>query len=163
MQAWRAGAATGIATVTDGPCEACVHGARRRSALPPPDERALLTSPEAAADVLEPWLAGHDRERCVVLLLDTKHRLIDTRLVSIGTIDHTFMSPREILRDALLGNAAAIIVGHNHPSGDVTPSPDDRAVTRRLAAAAGTVGVDLLDHVVVGGGRWASLARLGAV
>lgn len=99
----------------------------------------------------------------MLLLLDTKHRLLDTTLVSIGTIDHTFMNPREILRDALLGNAAAIIVGHNHPSGDVTPSPDDRAVTTRLAAAARTVGIELLDHLVVGGGRWASLARLGVV
>lgn len=114
-------------------------------------------------DVLEPWLVGHDRERCVAALLDTKHRLLDVIVVSVGTLDHTFMNPREILRDALLGNAAAIVVGHNHPSGDPQPSPDDRAVSRRLTEAAAAVGIDVLDHVVVGSTSWVSMARLGAL
>ncbi|MDX1511456.1 MAG: JAB domain-containing protein [Nitriliruptorales bacterium] len=161
--AWRSGVAIGVAPVAGRACEHCAREQAQGAAERPLPDRPLLTSPEAAAAVLQPWLGGHDRERCVLLLLDTKHRLLDTTLVSIGTIDHTFMNPREILRDALLGNAAAIIVGHNHPSGDVTPSPDDRAVTTRLAAAARTVGIELLDHLVVGGGRWASLARLGVV
>ena len=127
------------------------------------DERAYVTSPEAAADVLMPLLAGRDRERCVALLLDTRHRLLEAVTVSVGSIDHTFMSPREVYRDALRGNAAAVVLGHNHPSGDATPSRDDEAVTRRLAAAGDMIGIELLDHLVVGDGRWTSLARRGHV
>lgn len=127
----------------------------------PIEQRLLVASPEAAADVLVPLFHGADREQCRAVLLDTKHRLLDTVLVSVGSVDHTFMSPREILRDALLANASALVVAHNHPSGDPEPSRDDEAVTRRLAGAADVVGVELLDHLVVAGGRWTSLARRG--
>lgn len=134
-------------------------------ACSPADEEArpLVTSPEAAAALLVPELGGRDRERCVALLLDTRHRLLELRTVSIGSIDHTFMSPREVFRDALLANAAAVVLGHNHPSGDPTPSRDDERVTRRLAKAAEVIGIDLLDHLVVGAGCWTSLARAGAI
>ncbi len=138
-----------------GPCPACAD--------PVADERPLVTSPEAAAAVLVPLLADRDREACVALLLDTRHRLLETTTVSVGSIDHTFMSPREVFRDALLGNAAALVLGHNHPSGDATPSRDDERVTRRLAEAAEVIGIDLLDHLVVGAGRWTSLARGGTL
>ena len=127
----------------------------------PGDERPLVTSPEAAAAVLVPRLSGRDREACLALLLDTRHRLLEVRTISIGSIDHTFMSPREVFRDALDGNAAALVLGHNHPSGDAEPSRDDERVTRRLAKAAELIGVELLDHLVVGDGRWTSLARRG--
>ena len=127
------------------------------------EDRALVTSPEGAAGVLVPLLAGRDRERCVAVLLDTRHRVLETVTVSVGSIDHTFMSPREVFRDALLGNAAALVLGHNHPSGDATPSRDDERVTRRLGEAAELIGVDLLDHLVVGDGRWTSLARRGVL
>lgn len=122
-----------------------------------------VSSPELAAEVLVPLLADRDRERCVAALLDTKHRVLDTVTVSIGSLDRTFMAPREILRDALLANAAAIVVAHNHPSGDPEPSADDERVTRRLVSAGRTVGVEVLDHLVVGGDRWVSLARRGLV
>lgn len=129
----------------------------------PPGERPEVTSPEAAVDVLAPLLVGRDRESCVAALLDTKHRLLDVVTVSVGSIDHTFMSPREVYRDALLANAAAIVVAHNHPSGAPEPSADDRAVTARLVRAGEMIGVELLDHLVVADGGWVSLARLGAV
>jgi DNA repair protein RadC len=146
---------TAYALAVPDPCPAC--------AAPAADERPLVTSPEAAASVLVPLLADEDRERCVALLLDTRHRLIDDVVVSVGSIDHTFMSPREVFRDALLGNAAAIVLGHNHPSGDANPSRDDERVTRRLADAAEVIGIDLLDHLVIGRGCWTSLARHGAL
>ncbi|HEX2027948.1 MAG TPA: DNA repair protein RadC, partial [Nitriliruptorales bacterium] len=123
--------------------------------------RPQVTSPEAAADLLVPMLEGLDREHCLTLNLDTKHRLIATTTVSIGSIDHTFMSPREIYRDALLHRAAAIVVAHNHPSGDPEPSRDDELVTRRLGQAGELVGVEVLDHLVVGHQRWVSLSRRG--
>jgi DNA repair protein RadC len=99
----------------------------------------------------------------VAVMLDTKHRALEAVLVSVGSIDHTFMSPREIMRDALLANAAATVLAHNHPSGDPEPSRDDERVTRRLVDAGRLVGVEVLDHLVIGGGGWVSLARRGLV
>jgi DNA repair protein RadC len=83
--------------------------------------------------------------------------------ISVGSIDHTFMAPREVFRDALLANASAVVLAHNHPSGDPEPSRDDELVTRRLVRAGELVGVEVLDHLVVGGERWVSLARRGVV
>lgn len=128
-----------------------------------PGGRAQLATPDDAAVVLAPLLRGHDRELCVLAALDTKHRLLAVDTVSVGTADHTFMGPREIYRDALLAGASAVVVAHNHPSADATPSADDRQVTRRLAQAGATLGVELLDHLVIGDPDWASLARLGVV
>ncbi|WP_245617720.1 JAB domain-containing protein [Nitriliruptor alkaliphilus] len=123
--------------------------------------RDELTSPEAAAAVLMPHLAGLDREACVAAYLDTKHRLLTVELVSLGSIDHTFMSPRDVYRGALLANAAALVLAHNHPSGDPEPSRDDQLLTRRLTRAGELIGIDLLDHLVVAGDQWISLARRG--
>jgi DNA repair protein RadC len=128
-----------------------------------PEHRVEITSPEAAAEILVPMLQSQDREHCVTLNLDTKHRLLATTTVSIGSVDHTFMSPREVFRDALLHGASAVVIAHNHPSGDATPSRDDELVTRRLGRAGDIVGVEVLDHMVIGHQRWTSLARRGAL
>lgn len=141
----------------------CSGGCADRWAAPHPGGRAVLTSPEAAAEVLVPGLAGADRERCLSAVLDTKHRLLAVVTVSVGSLDRTFMSPREVFRDALLHNAAALVLAHNHPSGDPEPSRDDEQVTRRLVRAGELVGIQVLDHLVVGGTRWVSLARRGVV
>lgn len=131
--------------------------------LPDIDERPQVAAPETAADLLLPELHARDRERCVAVLLDTKHRLLELVTVSVGSVDHTFMGPREVFRDALVANASALVLAHNHPSGDPEPSRDDELVTRRLVSAGELVGVDVLDHLVVGGDRWISLARRGLV
>jgi DNA repair protein RadC len=128
-----------------------------------PADRPEITSPEAAADVLQPMLQDLDREHCITLNLDTKHRLLATTTVSIGSVDHTFMSPREVFRDALHHGAAAIVIAHNHPSGDAQPSRDDERITRRLGQAGDILGVEVLDHLVIGHERWVSLARRGAL
>lgn len=157
--AWAQGPADGRLTEVE-PCGSCAPGAF----VPPDiDQRPAVTSPDAAAEILQPLVRGADRERCVAALLDTKHRLLRTVTVSVGSLDHTFMSPREVLRDALLANAAAVVLAHNHPSGDPEPSRDDELITRRLVRAAEVVGIDLLDHLVIGGSRWVSLARRGVL
>ncbi len=156
--AWSRGATSGQITV-DGCPGACGRRFHPDAAATRPE----VVSPEAAATLLVPLLSGADRERCVAGLLDTKHRLLELVTVSVGSLDHTFMSPREVFRDALLANAAALVLGHNHPSGDPEPSRDDELVTRRLVRAGELVGVEVLDHLVVGGDRWVSLARRGAV
>lgn len=140
----------------------CIDCARETK-LAPIDERLETTNPDAAADIFTGMIGNKDREHCLAIMLDTKHRVIEVATVSIGNVDHTFMSPREILRDALLVNASAIILGHNHPSGDPDPSRDDEMVTRRIVQAGELMGIDVLDHVVVGGTRWVSLARRGMV
>lgn len=145
---------------------ACPHCAAERARVyrpGAPEERIEITSPEAAAELLMPMLQDLDREHCLTLNLDTKHRLIATTTISIGSVDHTFMSPREVFRDALLHGATAVVIAHNHPSGDAEPSRDDELVTRRLGKAGDLVGIDVLDHVVVGHRRWVSLARRGAL
>jgi DNA repair protein RadC len=134
-----------------------------RTLVLPDASGARIGDPESIADLLVPVIGASDREHCVAVLLDTKHRVLDTVTVSIGSLDHTFMSPREIMRDALLANAAATVLAHNHPSGDPQPSGDDERVTRRLVEAGRLVGVEVLDHLVLGGGSWVSLARRGLV
>lgn len=128
-----------------------------------PEDRELLSTPEAAAEIACTMIGSLDREACVLLALDTQHRIIRAELISMGTVTNTFMAPREILRAALLAGATAIIVAHNHPSGSPEPSTDDERVTRRLASAGEIVGIELLDHLVVSGERWVSLARKGMV
>jgi len=139
-------------------CDRC----RREVALPTLDG-VRLSDPDEVAGFIVPLIGGADREHCLAIELDTKHRVLRASTVSIGSIDHTFMTPHGIFRDALIGNAAALILAHNHPSGDPEPSRDDERVTRRLAEAGRLLGVEVLDHLVVGGGSWVSLARRGLV
>lgn len=155
---WRGGPAAGRAAVAPGAGCRC-----RGAAFLPGDieERPEVTSPEAAAELLAGVVGASDRERCVVALLDVKHRLLDVVTVSLGSLDHTFMAPREIMRDALLANAAALVLAHNHPSGDPEPSRDDETVTARLVEAGHLMGITVLDHLVIGGSRWVSMARRG--
>jgi DNA repair protein RadC len=145
------------------PCPACAAEAQRLFRPGDPAARPQVARPEDAAALVIPFLIGRDREHCLLVTLDVKHRLIGVQTVSVGTADHTFMAPREVFRDALLAGASAVFVAHNHPSGDSTPSADDRQITRRLAQAGAVLGVDLLDHLVIGDPEWVSLARLGVL
>lgn len=112
--------------------------------------RKKVSSPVTAASVLHEYLDGADREHFVVLLLDTQHHIIGIHTVTVGTLDSSLIHPREIFKPAILANAAAIILAHNHPSGDPTPSAEDRAVTRQLATAGQLIGIRVLDHVIIG-------------
>jgi DNA repair protein RadC len=121
-----------------------------------------VSDPDTAGALFGRVIGDADREYALALHLDTKHRPLALRLISVGSLDHTFLAPREIYRSALLDNAAAVIIAHNHPSGDPEPSRDDERVTRRIAEAGRTVGVELLDALVIGAdGRWVSMARRG--
>ena len=91
-----------------------------------------------------------DREKFRILLLDTKHKVIGIHTVSIGSLTVSIVHPREVYKAAILANAAAIIGIHNHPSGNPDPSPEDHALTKRLAEAGNILGITLLDHVVIG-------------
>jgi DNA repair protein RadC len=123
-------------------------------------ERPQIMRPADAAELLAPRLAHFEHERSVVLLLDRRHRVLREVVVGLGGIAHAPMEPREIFAVALREpGVAAVLVAHNHPSGDPTPSPEDRAVTHRLAEAAATLGIEFVDHVIVASGGWSSLRR----
>lgn len=94
--------------------------------------------------------ADRDREAFIVLLLDVKHRVIAEEVVTIGILDGSLVHPREVFKAAIVANAAAIIIAHNHPSGDPAPSGQDREVTRRLRKAGEILGIPVVDHVIVG-------------
>lgn len=127
----------------------------------PVAQSRALTTPRESAELLMPLLQDESCEVFVLLLLSTRHRVLAYHEVSRGTLDSTLVHPREVFKAAILGNAAAVILSHVHPSGDPTPSADDRELTRRLTAAGTLLGIDVLDHIVVGHGRYVSFKELG--
>jgi DNA repair protein RadC len=111
-----------------------------------------LRSSVDAATLLRTYLGPVDREHFVIILLDRKNKMIGIHTVSIGSLTASIVHPREVFKVAILSNAAAVILGHNHPSGDQQPSQEDRALTKRLKEGGKLLGIDVLDHVVIGDG-----------
>jgi DNA repair protein RadC len=127
-------------------------------------ERKRVSHPAIAAEVLWQYLDGADREHFVVLLLDTQNQIIGIHTVTVGTLDASLVHPREVFKPAILANAGSIVIAHNHPSGDPAPSAEDRAVTRQLVSAGATVGIEILDHIIVGEApRYYSFMETGAL
>jgi len=125
-------------------------------------ERPRLTTPQEAARVLAQYVGESDREQFVVALLTVRHRLIGLHTVSVGCLTSSLVHPREVFKPALLASAAALVVAHNHPSGDPEPSAEDIALTRRLVSAGTLLGIEVLDHVILGeDGRHVSLKERG--
>jgi DNA repair protein RadC len=128
----------------------------------PLSARAVIRHPQDAVTLFSDLLREWDREVFAILLLDTKNTVLGLHVVSIGTLDSALVSPREVFKAALLASAASIILAHNHPSGDPTPSPEDKAVTKRLYDAGQLLQIDVLDHLVIGeSGQFRSLKQLG--
>jgi DNA repair protein RadC len=152
-------AVKGVGTVKAVQIAACVELGRRLAAEP--RERQAICAPDEAAEILMPRLRDAGKENFVALLLDSKNRLIRVAEVSVGSLDSSIVHPREVFNHAIAGSAASIIVAHNHPSGDPTPSPEDRQVTARLVEAGKLLGIDVVDHLIIGDGRWVSLRELG--
>ena len=129
-------------------------------------ESPLLDTPERIADLLREESRPQDVEQFRVVLLNTRRRLIGLETISQGTLDTLLVHPREVFKRAIAANASAVVLVHNHPSGDPTPSADDRAVTRQLVDAGRLLDVPVYDHVVIGGGggeggRYVSFAEAG--
>jgi DNA repair protein RadC len=129
----------------------------RRALAAPRLTRPRLGSAAAVGAYLLPRHGGHREERFGVLLLDTKHRVIRAVVVSLGTLDASLVHPREVFRTAAEHSAASVVLFHNHPSGDPTPSAEDVWLTRRLAQAGDLMGIAVVDHVVLGDGCWHSV------
>jgi DNA repair protein RadC len=135
----------------------------RRTLTHAPSARIQLRTPHEAATYLMPAFGSRPVEQFGVVLLDTKHRVLRTSVLAIGTLNSTVVQPRDVFREAALGSAAAVVVFHNHPSGDPSPSPDDVELTRRLAAAGTLMGVDVVDHIILGDVRYCSFKEMGKI
>jgi DNA repair protein RadC len=133
----------------------------RRSLLDRSDERFQITSPAYAAGLLLHEMNGLDQERLIVITLDTKNRVLSQETLYIGNVNTSVVRVAEIFRPAIRQNASAIIVSHNHPSGDPSPSPEDVRVTHQIVEAGKLLDIDVLDHLVVGDHRYISLKERG--
>lgn len=131
-----------------------------RARLP---DAAAITRPQDAADLLMEELRHLREEHFVVLFLNTKNRVIGRQTLSIGSLNASVVHPREVYRAAIRRSSASILCAHNHPSGDPQPSAEDIQLTRRLAEAGELVGIELLDHIVIGDNRFVSLKELGCL
>jgi DNA repair protein RadC len=126
-----------------------------------PTYESRIRSSANAYNVLREYLADTDREVFSVLCLDRKNGVIGLNTVSIGSLTASVVHPREVFKPAILSNASSVILTHNHPSGDPLPSQEDRALTVRLFQAGKLLGIDVLDHIIVGDGRYFSFADEG--
>ena len=133
----------------------------RRLMAETPEERWQIRAPSDAAHVLMPRLGHASREQLVVLVLDTRNRVLHEEILYSGTLNTSIVRIAEVFGVAMQHNAAAIIVAHNHPSGDPNPSPEDVALTRRLVDAGKLMEISVLDHVVIGLNRYVSLRERG--
>ncbi|HYT66188.1 MAG TPA: DNA repair protein RadC [Vicinamibacterales bacterium] len=133
----------------------------RRSLMRRRELRPQILTALDAAKLIVPQFGSLPVEQFGVLLLDTKHRVLRTTRLSIGTLDASIVHPREVFRAAAAGGAAAIVLFHNHPSGDPSPSEDDVALTKRLVRAGDLMGIAVLDHIIVAENAFASLRERG--
>jgi DNA repair protein RadC len=124
-------------------------------------ERAQIKTARAAAELLLPQYGNRPVEQFGVLLLDTKRRVLRTVVLSVGTLDASIVHPRDVFGAAASAGAAAVVLFHNHPSGDPKPSKDDVALTRRLAAAGVLMGIDVIDHLILADVRYYSFIEEG--
>lgn len=128
----------------------------RRIASAKPLEKIHLSCPQEAAEFLMPRLRYAIKEQFVVVLLNSKNKVIGTEVVSEGSLSNSIVHPREVFVPALLQHAAAIMVAHNHPSGEPSPSLEDRELTSMLVRSGKVLGIPLVDHIIIGDGNYYS-------
>ena len=133
----------------------------RRMAKTRMEEQALIRRPQDAAMLVMESMRYYKREHFVCLFLNIKNKVLAQETISIGTLDASLVHPREVFRAAIRHGCASVICIHNHPSGDPTPSHEDIAITRRLMEAGELVGIEVLDHIVIGDKRYVSLKEQG--
>ncbi len=133
----------------------------RRVATDAREPRQTISAPQDVCDLLAEEIRNAKREIVFALLLDSKNHVLKVVTVSIGSLNTSVIHPREVFTEAVAISAASIIVAHNHPSGDPTPSAEDRAVSSRLCEAGKLMGIDVLDHIVMGDGNYRSMKQMG--
>lgn len=149
-------AVQGIKEVKAGQLLACFELARRLEAYNPEPKPRIRSSRDVYA-LLAPGMRDLKKEKFTALYLNTKNAVIKTETVSLGSLNGSLIHPREVFKTAILETAAGVIIAHNHPSGDPSPSLEDLQVTKRLIEAGNIVGIKLIDHVVIGEGGFESI------
>ena len=124
-------------------------------------DRKIINTPEDAYRILQRYFTNLPCEHFIVMLLNTKNRVTAVSPVSTGSLNASIVHPRELFQRAILGNAASLILAHNHPSGDPTPSPEDIELTKRLAEAGKLLDIAVLDHIILGAEKFISLKERG--
>lgn len=122
---------------------------------------STVNSPDSSVKILQQFIGDRDREYMAAILLDTKLQANAITVISIGSLNSAIIHPREVFKAAILHNAASIIIAHNHPSGNTTPSSEDIAITDRLSEASKIMGIELLDHIIVTESKYYSFREEG--
>lgn len=133
----------------------------RRLVVASPETRPQVRSPADAANLIMAEMSLLEQEQLRTLLLDTKNRVLSSPTLYIGSLNTNHLRVGELFREAIRANCAAIIVAHNHPSGDPTPSPEDVQITREIVAAGEMLDIGVLDHLIIGNQRYVSLKERG--
>lgn len=120
-----------------------------------------VDSPDAAATIIRQMIGDSDRENLVLVCLDTKNKPTSVQLISTGSINSSIVHPREVFKSVLLANAASFIIGHNHPSGELSPSPEDINITKRLIEVGKLIGIPIIDHLIVSDSSYVSMRTKG--
>jgi DNA repair protein RadC len=151
----------GIGIAKASQIKAAVELASRVEGYVENGRKLAIKTPEDVAGLLGGRLKDKKKEYFLALLLDTRNHLIKTAEISVGSLDSSIVHPREVFKEAISASAAAVIFVHNHPSGDTEASEDDIQLTKRLVEAGEILGIDILDHVIIGGKGFRSMKREG--
>ncbi len=151
----------GIGTAKAAQIKAAFELANRLEGYAEAGQKPVVKTPEDVAGLVRGRLKDKRKEHFLALLLDTRSQVIKVAEISVGSLDTSIVHPREVFQEAISASAASVIFVHNHPSGDTTPSEDDIGLTKRLAEAGEIVGIDVLDHVIIGAKSYLSLKREG--
>jgi len=152
----------GIGSAKASQIKAACELANRLDSYPESDKQPVVKTPEDVVSLVGGRLKDKKKEHFLVLLLDTRGRLIRQSEISVGSLDSSIVHPREVFKEAISASAASVIFVHNHPSGEPEPSEDDVKLTERLVQAGEVMGIEVLDHVIVGSNsRYQSLKREG--
>ncbi|WP_232216876.1 RadC family protein [Methanohalobium evestigatum] len=127
------------------------------------EQKPEIKSPKDVYSLMHPRVRGEKKEKFITLNLDTKNRIIKEDIISIGSLNSNIVHPREVFKSDLLESSAAVIITHNHPSGDTTPSKEDINLTDKLVEGGKLLGIDVLDHVIIGDSNYTSLKDEGLI
>ncbi len=151
----------GIGLAKAAQIKAAFELANRVEGYPEPGKKLPVKTPDEVVSLVKGRLRGKKKEYFLALLLDTRNHLIKVAEISVGSLDTSIVHPREVFKEAISASAASVIFVHNHPSGDPQSSEDDIKLTKRLAEAGEIMGIDVLDHIIIGGKKNLSLKREG--
>ncbi len=151
----------GIGPAKASQIKAAFELANRLESYPESGKKPSIKTPDEVMSLVKSRLRGKKKEHFLVLLLDTRGKLIKISEISVGSLDSSIVHPREVFKEAMSASAASVIFVHNHPSGDPEPSEDDIKLTEKLAQAGEIVGIDVLDHIIIGDKNYSSLKGKG--